>query len=49
MYIDSVVLSELFNMALLGVGGGLLLSGLVWLIGLAYSLGINLIKSFGKG
>ena len=32
------------NVGFLGLGGGLLLSGLCWLIGLAYSLCINIIS-----
>ena len=39
-------LNQYIEFAFLGVGGGLLLSGICWLIGLAYSLCINLI---GKG
>lgn len=32
------------QLAFLGLGGGMLLSGVGWLIGLAYSLCINLIS-----
>lgn len=39
------MLEELFNLAFIGMGGGILLSGLCWLIGLGYSLALNLIKN----
>lgn len=35
--------------AFAGVGGGMLLSGVAWLIGLGYTLAYNLIKTAGRG
>ena len=37
------------DFAFAGLGGGFLLSGIAWLVGLGYSLAINLIKTAGRG
>lgn len=39
------MLNELFDLAFLGVGGGMLLCGISWLLGLAVSLACNILKS----
>lgn len=38
------MLNELFDLAFLGVGGGMLLTGISWLIGLGVSCAISIFK-----
>ncbi len=38
-------ISNLLDLAFLGVGGGLLLGGITWIIGFAFSLACNIFKN----
>lgn len=41
------MLNELFDIAFLGMGGGMLLTGVAWIIGFGVSLACNIFKNLG--
>ena len=40
-----ITVNEILNLAFLGVGGGMLLTGIAWIIGFAVSLACNIFKN----